>query len=584
MLALGFFTLLMAPLIVGSGLAALPRLRSSLAARLWLVPLAGALVALVSLLAEGPAGALALPFGLPGFHLTLRLDGLSRLFLLALSLPFATVLRVSAPARPAAAGLLFAGLLAVILAGDAYALLAGLALALGASTRLTPAPGFLPAGAWIALLLALAALAPLLPDGTPNPAFAAMRPLALAPAASGAVAGLALLGAGLLAAPLLAPRTLAAAENGALLAATLAPASAYLAARFLGDLLALSAAGPIAALALALGIAVALAGAGAAAWAEDIFVIVAAFVPLLLGESLAALGIAAWARRADLAAPGRDAIAAFLSLALLSALAGPGLLLLAGAIARAAGSRQLARLGGLTARMPRAAALTLIALAGVLPFGPGFLGAPLAMTALLRLPGLGLGTAFLGVLIGLAGLVLALAAFAALRLFGLGFLGPPRSPRASAATDLAGREAFALAGLGGALALLGLVPGVAARLIAPAMPALLAGDATTPILVFAAPASALLLLALAALLLWAATGRGTRQGTRQIAPVWDEGHGPLPGWLPFGDPVTTIAPGAFGAELRAAAGNGCATLARWLRRPRAAWRAARLAWRAPPCG
>lgn len=584
MLALGFFTLLMAPLIAGSGLAALPRLRAALAVRLWLVPLAGALVALLSLLAAtpagAPAGALVLPFGLPGFHLTLRLDGLSRLFLLTLCAPLAAVLRVATPARPAAAGLLFAGLLVVLLAGDAYALLTGLALALGALTRLTTLPRFLPAAAWIALLLALAALAPLLPDGTPNPAFAAMRPLALAPAASGVVAGLVLLGAGLLAAPLLCPRLLATAANGALLTAALAPAAAYVVARLLGDLLALSAAGPIAALALALGIALALGAAGAAARTEDGFVIVAAFVPMLLGESLSALGIAAWARRADLSAPGRDAVAAFLSLTLLAALAGPGLLLLAQAIGREAGSRQLARLGGLAARMPRAAALTGIALTTVLPFGPGFLGGPLAMTALLRLPGFGLGTAFLAVLVALAGLVLALAAFAALRLFGLGFLGPPRGPRASAATDLAGREAWALATLMSGLALFGLAPGVAARLIAPAMPALLAGDATVPALMIAAPACGFSLLALAALLFWAATSRGARP-TR----VWDEGYGPLPGWLPFGDPVTTIAPDAFAAALRAAADRGAAALARSLRRPCAAWRAARAAWRAPPpCG
>ncbi len=579
MLALGFFTLLLVPLIAGSGLAALPRLCAPLAARLWLVPLAATIIALVSVLAAGPAGALVLPFGLPGFHLTLKLDGLSRLFLLALSLPTAAVLRISAPRRPAAAGLLFAGLLAVILAGDAYALLAGLALALGALARLTTAPRFLPASAWIAFLLALAAFAPLLPDGTPNPAFAAMRPLALPPAASGMIAGLVLLGAALLAAPVLRPKTLAA-ENGALLVATLAPAATYLAARFLGDLLALSAAGPIAALALPLGIALALAGAGVAARAEDSAVIVAAFVPVLLGEGLFALGLAAWARRADLAAPGRDAIAAFLSLTLLNALANPVLLLLAGALTREAGSRQLARLGGLAPRMPRAAVLTGLALTVFLPFGPGFLGAPLAMTALLRLPGLGLGTVFLGVLVALAGLALALAAFAAVRLFGLGFLGPARSPRASAATDLTGREAVALAGLGGGLALLGLAPGVAARLIAPAMPIMLAGDAATPPLLLVAPACGLALLVLAVPLFWAAASRAARP----VARVWDEGYGPLPGWLPFGDPVATIAPGAFGAALHAAADTAGAALARGLRRPRAAWRAACLAWRAPPCG
>ncbi|MGC8524191.1 MAG: hypothetical protein ACP5M5_07880 [Acidibrevibacterium sp.] len=579
MLALGFFTLLMAPLIAGSGLAALPRLRAPLAARLWLVPLAGAVVALLSLLLGEPAGALALPFGLPGFHPLLRLDGLSRLFLLALCLPFATALRVAAPARPAAAGLLFAGLLNVILAGDAYALLVGLALALGAAARLIATSRFFPMAAWLAWLLVLAALAPPLPDGTPNPAFVAMRALALPAAASGPVAGLVLLGAGLLGAPLFRPRVLAAAENGAVLAAALAPAVAYLAARFLGDLLALGAAGPIAALALGLGLAGALSAAAAAAWAEDIAVIVAAFVPLLLGESLFALGIAIWARRADLAAPGRDAVAAFLALALLSALAGPLLLLLARAVTREAGSRQLARLGGLLAPMPRAAALAGLALSVALPFGPGLLGGPLAMTALLRLPANGLGSVFLAALVALAGLLFALGGFAALRLFGLGFLGPPRSPRASAAADLAGRERSSLAVLAAALALFGLVPGIAARLIASAMPTLVAGDAATPTSMIAAPACAALLLFLTALL-WAATGRGARL----VARVWEEGYGPLPGWLPFGDPVTTIAPGAFGAELRAAAKLGLAILARRLRRPRAAWRAARDAWRAPPCG
>ena len=188
MLALGFFTLLLVPLVAGAGLAARPRLGVVLAAWLWPAPLAIAAVALAALLAGERAGTLTLPLGLPGFPLILAWDGMSGVFLFAFAVP---------------------------LAADAYALLAGLALVLGTLARLSPARRRTLAGAWAAFLLALAWLAPTLPDGTPNPALAAMRGDVLSPVASGAIALALLLGALLLAGPVLRPRRRQAAPGAA---------------------------------------------------------------------------------------------------------------------------------------------------------------------------------------------------------------------------------------------------------------------------------------------------------------------------------------------------------------------------------
>lgn len=580
MLALGFFTLLLVPLVAGAGLAARPRLGVVLAAWLWPAPLAIAAVALAALLAGERAGTLTLPLGLPGFPLILAWDGMSGVFLFAFAVPLAAVLRIAAPARPAAVGFLIVGLLVVMLAADAYALLAGLALVLGTLARLSPARRRTLAGAWAAFLLALAWLAPTLPDGTPNPALAAMRGDVLSPVASGAIALALLLGALLLAGPVLRPRRLAAESSAqaALLAASLVPACAYLAARLLGDVLVQASAGAVAGAALPFGIALALAGGWAAVRAEDLLLATSALPLFLLGESIFALGIDAWARRADLAAPARDAFASFLLLALLAALASPVLLLVAGTIVREAGSRHLARLGGLLSRMPRASLIFGADLALLLPLGPGFFGAPLMLTALVRLPGLGLGTALLAALVALLAILFGLGAFAAFRLFGLAFFGPPRTPRASAVDDIARHEAVALAGPGGVLALLGLAPGAGAMLIAPAMPGLLGGDAETTHLLMAAPGCAGLVVLLGIGLVLVVRARSMRHCERG----WEEGFGPPPEWLPFGDPATRIGPDAFGAEMHAVLDAGGSALARWLWRPRAAWQAARLALRTPP--
>ncbi len=583
MLALGAVTLLFGPIMLGgAALALVARLRGPIGAMLWLVPLASAAVALLALLSGETRGALVLPLGLPGFPLTLVWDGVSALFLLALTLPLAVILRLSSPARPAASGVLVAGLHAIILAGDAYALLVGLALTLASLARLAAISRPRLAAIALVWLLLLAAQAPPLPDGTPNPVFAAWRAPALSPLAGLGLSALVLAGAGLVAAPLFRPARLAACANneGALLIASLAPSALYLVARFLVDLLAPSAAGATAALALPLGAALALGAAARAAWAEDFLIACAALPGWLVGESVFALGISAWARHLDLAAPTRDATAAFFFLALLAAFAGPLWLALAAVITREAGSRHLARLGGLAWRMPKAALLAGIALTTVLPLGPGFFGAPLALTALLRAPGVGLGAVVLPMLVAVLGILLALAPFVAVRLFGLGFLGPPRTPRASAAEPPRAPEANLLTVLAAALALLGGVPGLGVALIAPALPGLRGGDPETAILLVAAPLATLIAIGLGVGLFLVAS----RHGARPVATVWEEGYGPRPAWLPFGDPATMIAPEILGAELPASLAPAKAWLRHWLRRLDAAWRAAYEAFLAPPCG
>ncbi len=162
---------------------------------------------------------------------------------------------------------------------------------------------------------------------------------------------------------------------------------------------------------------------------------------------------------------------AWAALALLAALLhtlnhalGKGLLFLgAGTVGQSAGSMELDQLGGLQRRMPMAGGAFLIGcgcLAGV-PLLNGFVSEWLLLRALLAGPALGEGgKAFaLPLLSGVLGLVGGLAAACFVMLYGVAFLGRPRSEAAANAPAPDRITTLALAALAAACLLTGIFPG-----------------------------------------------------------------------------------------------------------------------------
>ena len=284
-----------------------------------------------------------------------------------------------------------------------------------------------------------------------------------------------------------------------------------------------------------------------------------------VGLVAAGLGFALVARAADLPAVASLALAAALLHAMAHGLFKTLLFMVAGAVQDAAGSRQLARLGGLMPRMPVAGAMALLGAASLagLPPSAGFASEWLLFQAAFAVPrGGGLALPLLASLAALAmAAAVALAAAAAVRLIGVAFLGRPRTPRGASAQDAAPVARRAMAGLAAALALLGLLPGLALGLLDPAL-RLLAGAGLReragawtiapqaqmpgypPLLV------ALLLALAAAAGLWLLLRPGG--GGRRAAPAWDGGFAAAAAWLPFGDPLTQPGPEGFSQPIRRA--------------------------------
>jgi formate hydrogenlyase subunit 3/multisubunit Na+/H+ antiporter MnhD subunit len=151
-----------------------------------------------------------------------------------------------------------------------------------------------------------------------------------------------------------------------------------------------------------------------------------------------------------------------------------GLLFLgAGAVLHGTGTGALDRLGGLIRVMPRTAALMLLASAAISALPPlnGFAAEWLLFQAVLSGPEL--GPAFLKFLIPAIGAMLALAAALAaacfVRAYGVAFLGRPRSPEAANAHETDRWSQAAMAGLGVGCVLIGVLPGPMLDLLAPAV-------------------------------------------------------------------------------------------------------------------
>jgi hydrogenase-4 component B len=157
----------------------------------------------------------------------------------------------------------------------------------------------------------------------------------------------------------------------------------------------------------------------------------------------------------------------------------------AGAVDRATGTRDLEKLGGLARRMPQTAALILVGCLSIAALPPlnGFASEWLTFQALLATGTTGRGAAVAAAaaaaLLALSG---GLAAACFVRVYGVAFLGLPRSPAVEGAGEAGVPVRLALAAAAGLCLAIGLLPGAAIGLLgraAGAVPADWASSAAT---------------------------------------------------------------------------------------------------------
>jgi hydrogenase-4 component B len=154
-----------------------------------------------------------------------------------------------------------------------------------------------------------------------------------------------------------------------------------------------------------------------------------------------------------------------------------GLLFLgAGAVAHAAGTRDMDRLGGLLKRMPLTGAAFLVAAAAICGLPPlnGFVSELLIFTGAFRAVVMGpsASAAAAGVVVAALALVSGLALACFTKAFGVTFLGEPRSPAAAAAVEARPSMTAAMVMLAAACAGIGLLGSLAVAALAPLAAAL----------------------------------------------------------------------------------------------------------------
>jgi formate hydrogenlyase subunit 3/multisubunit Na+/H+ antiporter MnhD subunit len=558
----------------------------------------GALLALASLIAGGAPAAVTIPLGLPGGAIVsggmvLSLDALSAAFLLILfvSAGFCAVYAIEMHAEEdlrALPGfpLFVAGMALTLIAGDGFTLVFGFELMSLFSWLMVLARhedvssreaglfyvGMALMGAFC-LVPALALLAPHA-QGVFDPRFAAMRAfppegwrgafvLALVLIGAGSKAGLAPLHPWLPLAHPAAPSHISALMSGAMTKVAI-----YVIVRLLFDIC--GAAQPLwwGIPLMVMGAASAVLGGLRATAESDIKAVLACSTVENVGLVAIGIGVAMAARGADLPALAALALSAALLHALNHSVFKTLLFLGAGNVAHGAGTRAMARLGGLVHRMPVTTGAMLVgaaALAG-LPAFAGFAGEWLLFQSVLAAPRMGdlaLQTMFT-VLAAVIALSAALAGAASVRLIGMVFLGRPRTPRTAVADEAGPLGRGVMIGLAGLAGLLGLLPGPVLLLLDPALRgltgAVMAGRAgwfaispSQEAPGYAAPAIALLLV-LAALGAVLALRRFAVRG-RARGSVWANGFATPPAWLPFGDPVTQYGGASFSEPLQRTLGR-----------------------------
>lgn len=526
--------------------------------------------------AAGP-DAITIPLGPPWAPLTLALDGLSAWFLLILGLaaipaglfaaqaPMGRGQAAILPAFVAAMALAVAAAdsLTLFLGFEAMALLSWAAIAAGGQRR---AARLYLAFAVLSGLALLGALALLAPAGLSFAALRAAPPeggravafLALLLLAAGAKAGLFPLHAWLPVAHPAAPTALS-----ALMSAAMVKVALYILMRGVLDLAGPSQPAWWGLPLLVLGAGTALWGAIRANLERDAKAALACSTLEHVGLITLALGLCLLFRGSDLRPLAALALAAALLHALVHALAKTTLFLGVGAVMQAAGTRDMDRLGGLLRGMPVAAACFGLgaATAAALPPLAGFASEWLLLQALLqswRLAEMAFQLLAVAALAA-AAMAAALGAAAMLRLFGAIFLGRPRAPRTAGAADAAGWARAALLAPAIALLVLAVLAAPALALAGGAIRLALGGGVAVPAagLTLQTPEAAGLISPLAALLLLGLLGglawglaRRLSPAAPVVAPAWDCGFGPPPPHLPFGEVRTQTVPDGAAQPIR----------------------------------
>jgi formate hydrogenlyase subunit 3/multisubunit Na+/H+ antiporter MnhD subunit len=205
----------------------------------------------------------------------------------------------------------------------------------------------------------------------------------------------------------------------------------------------------------------------------------------------------------------------------------------AGGVQHGAGTRDLEHLGGLSRRMPRAAGLFAVgalALAALPPLN-GFATEWLLYLGLFHgvTANIPLGSAAASIALGLLALVGALGAAGFVRLFGILFLGQPRSDSAAHAHDVRGPMLAVMAGLAALCVAIGLAPALALRAVAAPLAQLLGSAdgalSLEPAALTLAPLSALsLALWFAVAVVGATLVARLRRGSRAQDETWACGY------------------------------------------------------------
>ncbi len=458
------------------------------------VALASALLHLVG--GAGAAPGVVLPLGLPWIGAHFRVDALAAFFLAVVNLGGAAASLYGigygrhepAPQRvlpffPA----FLAGMNLVILADDAFSFLLAWEFMSLASWALVMAhhherdnvrAGYvyivMASFGTFALLLAFGLLAG--PEG--GYGFAAIRAQPLAPHFAGLVLFLVLLGAGSKAGlvplhvwlPLAHPA--APSHVSALMSGVMTKVAVYGFIRIVFDLL-----GPTAwwwsVPVLAIGGATAVLGVLHALMESDLKRVLAYSTIENIGLIFVGLGLALAFRANGLPAAAALALTAALFHVLNHALFKSALFFGAGAVLTATGERQMERLGGLIHGMPVTSGVVLLACAAISALPPlnGFASEWLAFQAILLSPqlpqwGLKLLVPAIGAILALSA---ALAAACFVRVFGIVFLGRPRTPAAAKAAEVDRWSLSAMVILAGLCVLAGILPGFVIDAVAPAV-------------------------------------------------------------------------------------------------------------------
>ncbi len=533
-----------------------------------------------------PSAPMALPIGPPWGPALIALDGLSAWFLLLLGLTggSASFYAMAHPAGPPGAlppfPLFLAGMALALVAADVFSLLFGFEVMSLASWALLAADHQQPENRRAARLylmmasLSAACLVPafgLLAGHAGGFSFASLRAAPPSGWLAGGVLLLGLLGAGSKAglAPLnswlqwaypAAPTHVTALMSGAM-----AKVAIYVLARLLLDLC-----GP--AQPMWWGVPLLVVGAGSAVLGAlranlegDVKLVLACSSIENIGLITIGLGLALAFRGADLGPLAMLAASAALLHALNHGVFKTLLFLVAGSVLHRAGSRRIDRLGGLIHAMPVTAGCALVGMAAAAALPPlsGFASEWLLLQALLAGWRVGdIGFQVLATAAGaLAAMAAALSAAAMLRLFGLVFLGRPRTPRGAGAREVSRMERLALLLPAGLTVALGLLAGPMLALAQPALVALLGADATAPVRAFSLlggtgegsawymPLGIALLLGTLALVVALAVRARSPLETRR-GPVWNGGFINPPEHFPFGDPLSQPSAGGLAQPLR----------------------------------